>query len=97
LIAGEQERNFYQLRAWILMWIKGSTARSANLQLVRTASAFWQAESYDHWVRNTNEMEKTVRYIETSPVRAGLAAIPDDWIWSSARLAGGTACQTAAA
>ena len=116
MLVGEQERNCYRLRAWVLMpnhvhvlwlprvpmpmitrWIKGSTARSANLQLGRTASAFWQAESYDHWVRNKDEMEKTVRYIEMNPVRAGLAAIPEDWIWSSAHLAGGIACPTAAA
>jgi putative transposase len=116
LIAGEQERNFYQLRAWVLMpnhvhvlwlprvpmpmisrWIKSSTARSANLQLGRTASAFWQAESYDHWLRNTNEMEKTVHYIEMNPVRAGLAATPEDWVWSSSHRAGETACPMAAA
>ena len=36
----------------ITHWIKGRTAREANLLLERTGEPFWQDESYDHWVRN---------------------------------------------
>jgi putative transposase len=32
----------------ITHWIKGRTARAANLLLGRTGERFWQAESYDH-------------------------------------------------
>ena len=71
LLAGERERQFYWLRAWVVMpnhvhvlwqpqvempvitrWVKGATARAANLMLGRNGQVFWQDESYDHWVRN---------------------------------------------
>ena len=62
--------------------------------LRRTGQTFWQDESYDHWVRTRNEVEKIVRYIEWNPVKAGLAKTPEDWPWSGA-VAGETACPTA--
>jgi len=34
--------------AQITRWVKGSTARQANLILGRTGQPFWQDESYDH-------------------------------------------------
>jgi hypothetical protein len=34
--------------AVITRWVKGSTARKANLILGRTGHAFWQDESFDH-------------------------------------------------
>ena len=42
-------------------WLKGSTARYANRLLRRTGQPFWQAESYDHSVRNQRELECIVR------------------------------------
>ncbi len=112
LLAGEREREFYDLRAWAIMpnhvhvlwnphvpmsritrWVKGATARKANLVLGRTGELFWQAESFDHWVRNRDELEKIVRYVESNPVAAGLAGAPEHWPWSSASgRAGGFAC-----
>ena len=68
----------------VVRWIKGSTARAANLILGRTGAAFWQRESYDHLVRSSEEMDRISRYIERNPVRAGLARDPEDWPWSSA-------------
>jgi REP element-mobilizing transposase RayT len=64
--------------------LKGYTARQANRILGRTGEAFWQPESYDHWVRSEQEWGRIVRYIENNPVRAGLAARPEDYPWSSA-------------
>jgi putative transposase len=113
LLYGEHGRNFYQLRAWVIMpnhvhvlllpktslpvimrWLKGSTARQANLVLGRTGEAFWQDESFDHRVRDEAELDRLVHYVEHNPVSAGLAANPHDWHWSSARLAGESACPT---
>jgi putative transposase len=54
--------------------LKCNTAREANRMLGRTGEAFWQPESYDHWVRNEQEWGRIVRYIENNPVVAGLAA-----------------------
>jgi putative transposase len=64
--------------------IKGFTARQANLILHQTGNAFWQSESYDHWVRSDDEFNRIRAYIENNPVRAGLVAHAEDYRWSSA-------------
>ena len=63
--------------------IKNYTGRRANEILERTGQAFWQNESYDHWVRDADGVERIVRYIEGNPVAAGFVARPEDWRWSS--------------
>jgi hypothetical protein len=68
----------------LLQSLKGATARAANRILGRSGETFWQAESYDHWVRDEREMERIVAYIENNPVKAGWAARPEDWAWSIA-------------
>jgi putative transposase len=68
----------------ITRWIKGSTARYANLLLGRTGKPFWQYESYDHCIRNDTELDRVIRYVEGNPVVAGLAEAIEDWPWSSA-------------
>jgi Transposase IS200 like len=45
---------------------KGMTAREANRILGRTGESFWQAESYDHWVRDEGEWQRIATYIEDS-------------------------------
>jgi REP element-mobilizing transposase RayT len=64
--------------------VKGFTARQANRMLKRTGQPFWQHESFDRWLRDAHELEKTVRYVEANPVSAGLVSKPSDWPWSSA-------------
>jgi REP-associated tyrosine transposase len=68
----------------LLRSLKGATARQANLILGRTGETFWQAESYDHWVRDENEWRRIVNYIEDNPVKAGLVQRAEDYRWSSA-------------
>jgi putative transposase len=75
--------------------LKGYTARQANRMLGRTGEAFWQQESYDHWVRSEQEWGWIVRYIENNPVVAGLAARPEGYPWSSAALPSPSAGKTA--
>jgi len=113
LLRGARDRQFYVLRAWVIMpnhvhvvlqpktslpvitrWLKGSTARKANLLLGRTGETFWQDESFDHGVRDEAELERIVGYVEHNPVSAGLAASPADWPWSSAGLPGESAWPT---
>jgi len=85
-----------------LQTVKGYTAREANRLLGRTGQPFWQAESYDHCVRDDRESDCIKAYIENNPVRAGLVANPEDYPWSSAAgkaemtlgSAGLTACAT---
>jgi REP element-mobilizing transposase RayT len=67
----------------LLQSLKGATARDANRILGRTGETFWQAESYDHWVRDEKERERIVSYIENNPVRAGLVNRKEDYLWSS--------------
>ena len=57
-----------------LQRIKGYTALQANKWLGRTG-AFWQAESYDHVVRN-GELARIIAYVVENPVKAGLL---EDW------------------
>ena len=68
----------------LLQSLKGYTAREANRILNRTGRKFWQAESYDHWVRDDTERERIAAYIENNPVKAGLVDCPAGYRWSSA-------------
>ena len=65
--------------------LKGYTAREANRILNHTGQPFWQAESYDHWVRNDAEAMRIRAYIENNPVKAGLVEQAQDYPWSSAK------------
>ena len=64
--------------------VKGTSSRNANARRKSTGKHFWQDESFDHWIRNSQEFERLRRYIEWNPVKAKLAARPEDWRWSSA-------------
>ncbi len=63
--------------------LKSYTANKANELLGRQGS-FWQHESYDHWVRDLDELDRIVEYIRANPVRARLCEQPTDWRFSSA-------------
>jgi putative transposase len=68
----------------LMQSLKGATARDANRILDRTGETFWQAESYDHWVRSEKEWRKIAAYIENNPVKAGFVGRAEDYRWSSA-------------
>jgi putative transposase len=70
--------------AVLMRWLKGSTAREANRVLGRTGQPFWQDESWDHYLRNSDQLSRTIAYIEGNPVSAGLARSAESWPWSSA-------------
>jgi REP element-mobilizing transposase RayT len=65
--------------------LKRFTARAANRTLGLTGNPFWQDESFDRLVRDEREFERIVAYIENNPVKACIAAAPDEFPWSSAR------------
>lgn len=70
-----------QLReAWMLSHIlhswKSFTAKKANTILGRTG-AFWQAEYYDHLVRDEEDLLRCVEYVWYNPDDAGLC----EWRW----------------
>ncbi|HWF44840.1 MAG TPA: transposase [Candidatus Kapabacteria bacterium] len=57
--------------------VKGRSAYDCNKLLARHG-AFWQHESYDHVVRES-EFARIVRYILLNPVKAGLVKRWQDW------------------
>lgn len=63
--------------------LKGASSRLINLALGRSGS-FWQYEGYDHWVRDREEHERVILYIDENPVKAGLCRNPQEWLWGSA-------------
>jgi putative DNA methylase len=81
LPAGEQPDETSPLGK-IMHSLKSYTAHEANKILGRTGP-FWQSESYDHWVRDDDELERIVDYIAANPVNAGLVRQPQDWFFCS--------------
>lgn len=63
-----------------LQRLKSYTATQANQLLGRTG-AFWQAESYDHVVRN-GELERVLAYVVENPVKAGLVEEWEQWLYT---------------
>jgi REP element-mobilizing transposase RayT len=68
----------------ILQNWKSLTAVEANKFLGRTGR-FWQPEYWDRFMRNEEQKQKAVRYIENNPVKAKLCRMPEEWPFSSAR------------
>ncbi|HUP59069.1 MAG TPA: transposase [Thermoanaerobaculia bacterium] len=50
---------------------KSYTSNEANALLGR-AGAFWQEESFDHIVRDEEELARTIEYVRANPAKAGL-------------------------
>ena len=61
--------------------LKGYTARAANKFLGRTGK-FWEAESYDHQIRNSDSLARIVAYVLNNPVKAGLVKDWPQWPWT---------------
>jgi hypothetical protein len=55
----------------VLQGIKGVSANRCN-KLLRSKSAFWMDESYDHIVRDAKELRAFRNYIAQNPDKAGL-------------------------
>lgn len=64
---------------------KGYTAYRCNEIMGRSNSSFWADDYWDTYMRDSEQERRAVRYIESNPVKAGLAREAKDWPWSSAR------------
>jgi REP element-mobilizing transposase RayT len=73
----------YPLATVIHSW-KSFTAHEVNKNL-NIHGEFWQREYMDRYVRNTEHCDKVIAYIEENPVKARLARVKTDWLWSSAK------------
>jgi putative DNA methylase len=72
----------YELKD-ILHSLKSFSAHKAN-KILQREGQFWIEDYFDRYIRNQEHFEKTVKYIENNPVKAGLCAEPGDWPYSSA-------------
>ncbi len=63
---------------------KGFTAKQANKALNRRGR-FWQEGYWDTFMRDNAHEQRTRKYIEANPVKAGLGLDSRKWQWSSAR------------
>ena len=72
------------MAAFVKSW-KGFTARECNSVLGRSG-AFWADDYWDTYMRDSDQERRTVRYIESNPVKAVLVRAAPEWNWSSARL-----------
>ena len=71
----------YNTLSSIMQSLKGYTARKAN-RLLGRSGAFWQHESYDHCVRNPNELKRIITYVLNNPVKTGLVNEWQKWQWN---------------
>jgi len=62
----------------ILKSIKQFSATQAN-KILKQEGQFWQHESYDHIVRNRNELAARINYVKNNPVKAGLVSSWRKW------------------
>ena len=67
--------------ASIMHSLKRNTARRANRVLDRSG-AFWEHESFDHYIRDRTEGKRIVKYVIENPVKAGLVKSWKDWPWN---------------
>ncbi len=71
--------------AEIMDAIKGASAHKINKKLGRKGRV-WQAESFDHVLRSSENLDAKIIYILENPVRAGLVRKSADypWLWGKA-------------
>jgi putative transposase len=62
-----------------------SLKQGVSRRLIGEAGHFWQKRYYDHNVRTHAKFVEKLRYIHRNPVKRGLCARPEDWLWSSFR------------
>jgi len=80
----------------ILHSLKSWTAQQINRRLDRIGTTLWQHESYDHVVRDDEDMQRIGHYIRENPVRARLVGDAIEYRWGSAYRAGKDAGATVA-
>jgi putative transposase len=62
---------------------KGPGARLIN-QMTGRNGQLWQDDYWDRFIRDEDHFRTALKYIESNPVKAGLAKLAADWTWSSA-------------
>jgi REP element-mobilizing transposase RayT len=76
----------YTLSDILHSW-KSFTSHKINKHLSTKVVPFWQGESYEHLIRDDDDLHRCCHYTLMNPVNAGLCARPEDWKRSSAYVA----------
>jgi REP element-mobilizing transposase RayT len=66
---------------------KSFTSHEINRHLDTKIVPFWQSESYEHLIRDDEDLHRCCHYTLMNPVNANLCARPEQWKWSSGHLA----------
>jgi len=66
---------------------KSYTSHEINKRLPTKVVPFWQGESYEHLIRDDEDLHRCCHYTLMNPVNAGLCTRPEDWKWSSGHVA----------
>ncbi len=77
LLMSEPERSELSV---VIQMLKQITSRKLRRQGLRQ---FWQVRYYDFPVWSEKKRIEKLRYIHRNPVKRGLLASPEDWLWSS--------------
>jgi len=75
----------YTLREILHSW-KSYTSHEINKRLPVKVVPFWQSESYEHLIRDDDDLYRCCHYTHSNPVNAGLCSRPDDWKWSGSHI-----------
>ena len=59
--------------------------QSVSRNLIGDRAHFWPARYYDFNVWSREKRIEKLKYIHRNPVKRGLVARPEDWVWSSFR------------
>jgi putative transposase len=80
-LVDRDEAEIYSL-AKIMDAVKGASAHKVNKVLGRRGR-LWQAESFDHVLRSSENLDAKVGYVLDNPVRAGLVGTWSEyrWLW----------------
>jgi REP element-mobilizing transposase RayT len=65
---------------------KSFTSHEINKRLPIKVVPLWQGESYEHLIRDDEDLHRCCLYTLMNPVNARLCARPEDWQWSSAHI-----------
>lgn len=71
----------------ILHTWKSFSAHKINENIPKKIVPFWQGESFDHLIRDDDDLHRCSHHTLMNPVNAGLCAEPQTWQWSSAFVA----------
>jgi len=63
---------------------KSFSSHQINKRLPKKVVPFWQSESYEHLIRDDEDLHRCCLYTLLNPVNASLCAHPEQWKWSSA-------------